>query len=582
MLSRVARYILSSVVLLGAFSRFTHGEYTPRWYAFQEYHTPDDGSTVATITPIIDALIGVTLLSGTRGLKISAATISLFFFIMGLVMQIMAGKDYKGDVVLCDKTQPICQRCIKSRRTCYGMRDQRVWHAENAYASRQKRRPRGPRSMKMNLTVSYSPADLKTYAIAYYMHNYLRAPHSAPEIVMGVTRGCLITLPPTPWCSILDLAISSLALAVFSKTQNYPQATVAASATYHRLLQVTQTAIQHLTPENIDSCLLTVFFMSRYEDSIYNPATTAPLVHASPSFSHHDGALAILKVWNDRLRCDRPATDVIKQARRGLIRSAFMRNRELPRWTHDGAFFGEHGLELEYDRIAIRLVNLRHRLFALSGKVAARGTSPPQAESVFMLEELENELFTLDLDLETCISHVPDAWNQRQRHTLSRTDLPSWPSVDFYSSTLYSYPNPAYTALWGQYSAMRMLLKSTRLRILALHNPNNVSLEQKLRLEMQSFSDDLASIVPFALQRFRLLDDTLSSSAPSPSITLNLDAEIKPTDAILVIWPLTIASGLEHVSFEKKAWFKAQLARLGRLVGFGVLESAGTDQWLQL
>ncbi|KAE8152258.1 hypothetical protein BDV25DRAFT_138073 [Aspergillus avenaceus] len=99
-LANLPVYALSSVVLLGAFSRITHGRYTPGWYAFQEYHAPDDGSLVATITPFIDALVGLSLLSGRRALRLAAAAVSLIFFLMGLAMQVMAGKEYKGDVAL--------------------------------------------------------------------------------------------------------------------------------------------------------------------------------------------------------------------------------------------------------------------------------------------------------------------------------------------------------------------------------------------------------------------------------------------------------------------------------------------------
>ncbi|KNG90539.1 hypothetical protein ANOM_001524 [Aspergillus nomiae NRRL 13137] len=99
-LTTLSRYLLSSVVLLGAFSRFTHGEYTPGWYEFQEYHAPDDGSTVALITPIMDAIFGVTLLFGNKRSQYAAAAVSLMFFTIGLAMQVLAGKDYKGDVAL--------------------------------------------------------------------------------------------------------------------------------------------------------------------------------------------------------------------------------------------------------------------------------------------------------------------------------------------------------------------------------------------------------------------------------------------------------------------------------------------------
>jgi len=99
-IANLPTYLLASLVLLGAFSRFTHGVYTPQWYAFQEYHAPDDGSTVATVTPIIDTLLGLTLLFGSLSLRLGAAAMSLLFMAMGLAIQVQAGKEYGADVAL--------------------------------------------------------------------------------------------------------------------------------------------------------------------------------------------------------------------------------------------------------------------------------------------------------------------------------------------------------------------------------------------------------------------------------------------------------------------------------------------------
>ncbi|KAL2824317.1 hypothetical protein BDW59DRAFT_147798 [Aspergillus cavernicola] len=99
-LKTVPVYLLAATVLLGSFSRLTHGIYTPKWYAFQEYHAPDDGSTIALITPYIDAAVGLTLLLGTRKLRLSAAVFSVLVFTMGLAMQVVAGKEYIADVAL--------------------------------------------------------------------------------------------------------------------------------------------------------------------------------------------------------------------------------------------------------------------------------------------------------------------------------------------------------------------------------------------------------------------------------------------------------------------------------------------------
>jgi hypothetical protein len=98
--TEIPRYLLASVVLLGAFSRFTHGVYTPQFYAFQEYHSPDDGSTVAQLTPIMDTLIGLSLLFGTRMVRLGGAVLSLLFTSLGTIMQIQANKSYGADVSL--------------------------------------------------------------------------------------------------------------------------------------------------------------------------------------------------------------------------------------------------------------------------------------------------------------------------------------------------------------------------------------------------------------------------------------------------------------------------------------------------
>jgi hypothetical protein len=99
-LVNIPTYLLASIALLGAFSRFTHGTYTPQWYAFQEYHMKDDGSLNAKIVPTIDLIFGLTLLFGGRNARLLVASLSLGFFIMGTVGQVTNGKDYMADLAL--------------------------------------------------------------------------------------------------------------------------------------------------------------------------------------------------------------------------------------------------------------------------------------------------------------------------------------------------------------------------------------------------------------------------------------------------------------------------------------------------
>ena len=170
------------------------------------------------------------------------------------------------------------------------------------------------------------------------------------------------------------------------------------------------------------------FFMSRYENVVHHPShlyQTIPFTTGLRSSSHHDGALAILKFWRDHLSYCQPVTDVIKHTRRAMIESALLRNLAMPEWMLDGTLFGEHGFELEYDRIVVQITNIRKRLSTL----LKEKTSQQRAsyELVSTVEELNKEARDIDKALQDWTAHFPSAWCY-QRHTLS-----NWPTRDFYS-----------------------------------------------------------------------------------------------------------------------------------------------------
>ncbi|KIK50275.1 hypothetical protein GYMLUDRAFT_51322 [Collybiopsis luxurians FD-317 M1] len=91
-ISNLSTYALACICFLGAFTRFTHGKYTPTFYAFQR------GTAIARVTPIVDTIIGCMLLMPR--FRFSATLLLTFFFTLGLVMQIRAGKEYIADVGL--------------------------------------------------------------------------------------------------------------------------------------------------------------------------------------------------------------------------------------------------------------------------------------------------------------------------------------------------------------------------------------------------------------------------------------------------------------------------------------------------
>lgn len=229
----------------------------------------------------------------------------------------------------------------------------------------------------------------------------------------------------------------------------------------------------------------------------------------------------------------------------------------------DGSCFGEQGLALEHDRIVTRITNIRHQLsnvikaqkYSLESRPAASGE----------IEHLYQQAQELEDLVEDWKSQFPNSWDF-QKHK-----LPAWPLEGFYSPIAYAYPNAACAALWCRYFGVKILVASTRLRILYLHH----LYEEEFIHENQSqcinqiynTANDFASSIPFCLERIK------SSPTYRNPIILASD-DIKPHLASLVVWPLGIASGVAGVAPQHKMWFASQLTLLGRITGYGVLEAA--------
>jgi len=91
-------YCLASIILLGAFSRFTHGRYTPWFHDYQQYHQPNDDTSTATIVPYVDLLLGTLVLS--RKTRFFATIVADAFMIIGMAIQLNAGKRWEIDAVM--------------------------------------------------------------------------------------------------------------------------------------------------------------------------------------------------------------------------------------------------------------------------------------------------------------------------------------------------------------------------------------------------------------------------------------------------------------------------------------------------
>ncbi|KAJ2970084.1 hypothetical protein NQ176_g8353 [Zarea fungicola] len=95
-LGGVATHVVIAIIYLGAFSRFTHGAYTPAFYQYQLDRAPDVEST--RLVPYIDtALATLALFKTTRPYSF---LFCVAFQVMGLGLRLKEAKDVTPDVTL--------------------------------------------------------------------------------------------------------------------------------------------------------------------------------------------------------------------------------------------------------------------------------------------------------------------------------------------------------------------------------------------------------------------------------------------------------------------------------------------------
>ncbi len=92
----VATYTVVAIVYLGAFSRLTHGVYTPAFYDYQLDRAPDNAST--RLIPYVDAALATLAL--VRATRSYALFFCLAFQVMGLGLRLREGKDVAPDATL--------------------------------------------------------------------------------------------------------------------------------------------------------------------------------------------------------------------------------------------------------------------------------------------------------------------------------------------------------------------------------------------------------------------------------------------------------------------------------------------------
>lgn len=458
---------------------------------------------------------------------------------------------------------------------------QHSYYNENSFASGQTKRPRGPRPKRKAVDASdvasqqrLLAGDLKAQAIVEYLNNHLTIPKEQPSLLRATDSDLLPLWTTEGEYPILDHAVSAMALVLYSRIHNCPLAATEACLEYEQLLQIVRKSTPELNENTIDSYLLAIFFMARYEDVVHpSDSDSSKRIFSGAqysSFEHHDGALAALGLWKERLSDVKPPSTIMKHTRRGLIRSALLRKIALPEFLLDGATYGEQGIDFEYDNIVVRIVHVRKRLAELLK--LQQGVDIDCHARHAALEALDKEAQTIDKDLHDLPTRFPSAWAYK-RHTTPESFDASSPTADFLRPIVYTCSSVEYAGVWSLYFATRILVNETRLETLdaAKFLPYELSLGCSSILK--TTADDLASILPFCLGNIKLVQN---KNAPE-SIEVLAKSEFLFKDIRFMVWPLSLAVKSIHLDHQQRSWFGALLVRIGKAFGFGILESSGSS-----
>lgn len=224
----------------------------------------------------------------------------------------------------------------------------------------------------------------------------------------------------------------------------------------------------------------------------------------------------------------------------------------VPDWLCGGDDFGEQDFELGYDRVLVRLVNIRSEINA--GK---------SVDGNGLRIDLHNRLTTVVVDLIDLKQDLPESFSYQEREISESDHL--WLPIP----KLRIYHTPAHAIFWAHIFATRLVMIFTNMNIL-LYWPERTREREVSATLLRQTANYLAALIPQAIG--------LVEQKGSQIKILDV-ADLKPWQASSVVWPLSMAASIRGYDENLLECFKSQLAKIGEIVGDGVLQSVSAETW---
>lgn len=467
---------------------------------------------------------------------------------------------------------------------CRGVEEENsfIFLNENEYAV-GRRRPRGPNVNMAPTTTpskpkprvdkqqspSIAPAlhvSLDDQALSYYSTYWIESPQDLPEIADSHLKYTTPILCYSQPQSILSLAISAVSHATFGRTRKRHDALAVASAKYSKALFKMNQALKNATEANHDDVILAIMLLSFYENAVLDKKAQISKdfieVTAARSFTHHDGAMAVLNLRRQRGRCAENSMDVDKLVRRQLIRSLLLRSLPVPSWLQKGEEFGELGFALELDVCMVDTAELRFQCSALSSMGPVESNL---GSEVLRLQTLIDRAQNLDQNLVLWAENLPMG-NWHISCTVQNDEYPE--KDEIFDTTVHVYPTVGHAAMWNRYRALRLTINDMMLRIIScLPCSLDLTIERKnVKWRVQQLAEELCASIPYILGIIQT-HETIATRIPASSRT-----SIKATTASLLAWPLAMTTMISGIPERHRGYLKRRLLDVSEIVDDGVLE----------
>lgn len=193
----------------------------------------------------------------------------------------------------------------------------------------------------------------------------------------------------------------------------------------------------------------------------------------------------------------------------------------------------------------------------------------------------------LDNEFTLWARDIPKDWSFVVRNSPRYNDKTLWQDDQylFYDDFYHFYATKGQAVIWNRYRAVRILVKSIRMQLLALYiksssqvwDPFNAAEFKECQETIRDLAIDICRSTPFlclfdpndVLHEVDVLSNTESTSRIQTVTSLPVSSKCPPLmKAILLAWPISLVVGIEEVPQEQMNWLKCRLNSVHKVIGY--------------